>query len=142
MRPWSGTTALTAWTAGAEYRCRRMRPVAAVDVHRSVIDDARETSACRAGPVEDPCDSARRDVDERRGSRSISQAGVPPRAGLCLSVVPVTVGDCGPHDCAAAVLVVLLSQKQILDARDVEHVRDRIKLRRGRGHFERQSVAV
>src|SRR4029450_9653144 len=123
MRSWSSAASLTAGTAGAEDRCRGMRPVAAVDVYSSVIRDAGETSTGRTGPVEDPGDTACRNVDEGRGGRSISENRVRRSDRLRRSVEPGTVRDSGPHSCAAAVLVVLLPQQQILHAGDVQHVR-------------------
>ncbi len=96
--------------------------MAAVHVPGAVIVDAGETGVGLARPVVDGHDAAGRDVRMGPLGGAITQAGVRHSHDLGGAVVAVGPGRVGPHDHAAAVLVVLLGQDEVLDPGHVQHL--------------------
>ena len=92
-------------------------PVSTSRAPSFTIDWKQQPVAAR--PVEDGGDPARGDVGVGRRRRAAAEAGVGHGHRLGRAVVARCLRGGGAHDHAAAVLVVLLAQDEVLDPRDV-----------------------
>ena len=125
----------------AQGRDRHVRAVPRVHVPRAVVHDRREAEVRGSRPIMDGGDPARRDVGMGRRGRAAADAGVGDADRLGGTVVAGGVRGGGAHDHAAALVVVLLAQHEVLDPRDVPQLCQGFEPLGRRQHDDRPPVA-